>query len=271
MGNDPARESATCGHPVVNGPDLTNSAEAPSAAVPPGMPTRPATTRSSTSTRSSTRRTARRTWWRLTRPCRRDLASAYTTPNYVFITPNLCNDGHDGAGTGATGTLCANGQPGGLTSADAFLKIGCRRSSRHPRIKRDGLLVITFDESNAAQVVTPGTATTPTTVAHHLHGCDLLQSGSRARTSAASGRRQSRCSTARAWSRSWCSTATAVTRWGRCCSRRSSSPAAPRPSRTTTTRCCAASRTSSAWRTTWGMPRSRMRPSAMTGTSSGLY
>jgi hypothetical protein len=37
MGNDPSRESATCGHPVIGvGTDNTNSAEAPSAAVPLG-------------------------------------------------------------------------------------------------------------------------------------------------------------------------------------------------------------------------------------------
>ncbi len=37
MGNDPARESATCGHPKFGvGTDNTNSAEAPSAAVPLG-------------------------------------------------------------------------------------------------------------------------------------------------------------------------------------------------------------------------------------------
>ena len=49
-----------------------------------------------------------------------DLKSEWTTPNYVFITPNLCDDGHDGSGTGAAGTTCANGGPGGLTSIDAF-------------------------------------------------------------------------------------------------------------------------------------------------------
>ena len=37
MGNDPARESATCGHPALGvGTDNTNTAEAPSAAVPLG-------------------------------------------------------------------------------------------------------------------------------------------------------------------------------------------------------------------------------------------
>ena len=36
MGNDPARESSTCGHPALNAPDLTEEAEGPSAAVPLG-------------------------------------------------------------------------------------------------------------------------------------------------------------------------------------------------------------------------------------------
>src|ERR1700722_15810560 len=36
MGNDPTREAATCGHPTLNTTDLTQSAEAPSAAVPLG-------------------------------------------------------------------------------------------------------------------------------------------------------------------------------------------------------------------------------------------
>jgi hypothetical protein len=36
MGNDPSRESAACGHPTLNAIDHTQSAEAPSAAVPLG-------------------------------------------------------------------------------------------------------------------------------------------------------------------------------------------------------------------------------------------
>ncbi len=51
-----------------------------------------------------------------------DLKSVETTPNFVFITPNLCDDGHDGDGTGAPGKGCKTGQAGGLTSIDAFLK-----------------------------------------------------------------------------------------------------------------------------------------------------
>src|SRR5437764_286126 len=43
-----------------------------------------------------------------------DLQRMRTTPNYVFITPNLCDDGHDAP--------CVDGRPGGLVSADAFLQ-----------------------------------------------------------------------------------------------------------------------------------------------------
>ena len=42
-----------------------------------------------------------------------DLQSVATTPNLVYITPNLCHDGHD--------SPCVDGQPGGLVSADRFL------------------------------------------------------------------------------------------------------------------------------------------------------
>ncbi|HEX8054321.1 MAG TPA: alkaline phosphatase family protein, partial [Thermoleophilaceae bacterium] len=37
------------------------------------------------------------------------LASESATPNYTFITPNLCHDGHD--------EPCVDGQPGGMASA----------------------------------------------------------------------------------------------------------------------------------------------------------
>jgi hypothetical protein len=72
-----------------------------------------------------------------------DLASAANTPNYVFITPNLCNDGHD--------ATCANGGPGGLPAADAFLRTWVPRITSSPAFKQEnGLLVITFDESSVS-------------------------------------------------------------------------------------------------------------------------
>ncbi len=68
----------------------------------------------------------------------KDLARIATTPNYAFITPNLCHDGHDAP--------CANGEPGGLVSADAFLRYWVPKILAAPAFRRNGLLVITFDE-----------------------------------------------------------------------------------------------------------------------------
>ena len=79
-----------------------------------------------------------------------DLKSVSTTPNFVFITPNLCDDGHDGDGTGAAGKGCKSGAAGGLTSIDAFLQKWIPIIQASPAYKQDGLIIINFDESNAA-------------------------------------------------------------------------------------------------------------------------
>jgi hypothetical protein len=68
-----------------------------------------------------------------------DLKQYETTPNYVFITPNLCHDGHD--------TPCVDGEPGGLVSADAFLRQWVPQILGSPAYQRDGLLLILFDEA----------------------------------------------------------------------------------------------------------------------------
>ena len=68
-----------------------------------------------------------------------DLKHAGTTPAFAFITPGLCHDGHDAP--------CANGKPGGLISIDRFLKTWVRRITSSPAFRKNGMLVITFDES----------------------------------------------------------------------------------------------------------------------------
>jgi phosphatidylinositol-3-phosphatase len=68
-----------------------------------------------------------------------DLAQASTTPSYSFITPDLCNDGHD--------ANCADGGPGGLPAADAFLKTWVPRITGSPAYADGGLLIVTFDEA----------------------------------------------------------------------------------------------------------------------------
>jgi hypothetical protein len=79
-----------------------------------------------------------------------DLQHESTTPNFVFITPNLCHDGHDGNGAKSP---CKNGEltdgvhfGGGLVGANAFLKATVPLITNSPAFKEDGLLIITFDE-----------------------------------------------------------------------------------------------------------------------------
>jgi hypothetical protein len=74
-------------------------------------------------------------------PLAADLRSAATTPNYVFITPNLCHDGHDAP--------CVDGQPGGLVSADQFLQTWIGQITASPAYKADGMIAIIFDESGS--------------------------------------------------------------------------------------------------------------------------
>jgi hypothetical protein len=69
-----------------------------------------------------------------------DLQSVATTPNFSFITPNLCDDGHD--------YPCTN-QPSGasaLADVDSFLRTWVPLITSSPAFKQDGLLEITFDE-----------------------------------------------------------------------------------------------------------------------------
>ena len=74
-----------------------------------------------------------------------DLRSAAKTPNLAFIAPNLCHDG--------TESPCADGTPGGLAAADAFLATWVPRILASPAYKSDGLLIIAF-----AGDADPGTA-----------------------------------------------------------------------------------------------------------------
>lgn len=71
-----------------------------------------------------------------------DLASAATTASYSFVVPNLCDDGHD--------SPCVDGRPGGLVSADAWLKQWVPRIVASPAYRAGGLLLVTFDESDGS-------------------------------------------------------------------------------------------------------------------------
>ena len=138
MGNDPARDHTTataqgpaCGHPAVGAPDLTEGAEA--------------------GDQYATRHEGFMYFESVTgnkaycdahilsfRPLSKDLKKVSTTPNFSFISPNLCNDGHD--------SPCVNGDPGGLKQINTFLKGFVPGLLSSPAYKAGGLILITFDE-----------------------------------------------------------------------------------------------------------------------------
>ena len=133
MGNDPKRERATCGHPPLGASDPTQIA------------------------RRGDQYAARHDpfvyFHSIIDDAARcdahvvnlehlpaDLADPAATPNYVFITPNLCNDGHD--------AKCADGRVGGLTAINAFLTKWVPLITSSAAYRADGMLVVTFDESD---------------------------------------------------------------------------------------------------------------------------
>lgn len=150
MGNDPNRETAACGHPEVNGIDETQDAVAGDGyaarhdpfvyfhsviddqtycddhVVALGSPTgaMPAAALAGETGLAS------------------DLKSASRTPAFSFITPNLCEDGHD--------YPCVNQTGGGsaLEDIDHFLETWVPKITSSAAYKQGGLLEITFDESD---------------------------------------------------------------------------------------------------------------------------
>jgi hypothetical protein len=150
MGNDPTREAAACGHPALNAQDKTQTAEAgdgyatrhdpfvyfhsvidnqtycdqhvvalgsPNGAMPPTA--LPGETGLAT-----------------------DLKLDSTTPAFSFITPNLCDDGHD--------YPCTNQASGAsaLSDIDRFLETWVPKITSSAAYRQNGLLEITFDESD---------------------------------------------------------------------------------------------------------------------------
>jgi hypothetical protein len=155
MGSDPSREAATCGHPTVGQPDNT---EGESASPFDAYATRhdPFVYFHYVIDNSSECGANVVNISRLPT----DLSSAATTPNFVFITPDLCDDGHD--------ATCANGGPGGLAQADTYLRTIVPEITGSAAFKDNGLLIITFDEgegddsSCCSEIEGPYDATTNT-------------------------------------------------------------------------------------------------------------
>jgi hypothetical protein len=176
MGNDPTREAATCGHPALNAVDLTQTAEAPSASVPKGD-------------QYATRHDPFMYFHSIidSPDCAThvvpltglasDLAQISTTANVNFITPNLCDDGHDAP--------CVDGRPGGMTTANVFLQTLIPEIMASPAYQQDGLILINFDEgtytltvnSSGGYVLTfPGNACCGETLGPNLPPYPLTES-----------------------------------------------------------------------------------------------
>ncbi|HEY6823145.1 MAG TPA: alkaline phosphatase family protein, partial [Steroidobacteraceae bacterium] len=88
MGKNPARESSTCGHVRLGAPETTNSAAAGDQYAAKHNPFVYFHAIIDDQARCDTHVV------NLER-LPQDLASVATTANYIFITPNLCSDGHD--------------------------------------------------------------------------------------------------------------------------------------------------------------------------------
>jgi hypothetical protein len=138
MGNVATRESATCGHPALNSQDQTQSAVAGD-----GYVTRhdPFVYFHSVIDDAAYCSAHVVPLGGLTS----DLAKASTTPQLSFIVPDVCDDGHD--------YPCTNEKSGSsaLDDIDTFLSTWVPRITRSPGYKKDGLLVVTFDESDGPQ------------------------------------------------------------------------------------------------------------------------
>ena len=152
MGNDPNRETAACGHPALNSLDGTQKAEAGD-----GYATRhdpfvyfhsvideaaycdahvvamgsPSGAMPAAALKGETGLAT-------------DLARAGRTPAFSFITPNLCEDGHDFPCTSQEGGVSA------LADVDGFLETWVPKIEASPAFAK-GLIEIVFDESDGPE------------------------------------------------------------------------------------------------------------------------
>jgi len=137
MGLDPAREPATCPQPVVGAADNTESAETAAPFDEYANRHNPFLYYHSITDNLADCQSHVVNLSQLPAA----LSSVATTPNYVFITPDLCNDGHN------TAPSCAPGEPGGLAQVNTFLQTWVPQITASQAFKQDGLLLITFDEA----------------------------------------------------------------------------------------------------------------------------
>ncbi|HSS38921.1 MAG TPA: hypothetical protein VLT58_09140, partial [Polyangia bacterium] len=77
-----------------------------------------------------------------------DLQNPKATPAFLFVTPNLCDDGHDAT---CAGTNVEGGKQGGLVGADLWLKHWMPMIFASPAYRSGKMLVVlTFDEGGVS-------------------------------------------------------------------------------------------------------------------------
>jgi Phosphoesterase family len=74
----------------------------------------------------------------------KDLVKIESTPNYSYVSPNLCDAGVSGQ--------CPIGGPDGAAGADAFLAALVPKILASPAYKEDGLLIVGFGQANPPAV-----------------------------------------------------------------------------------------------------------------------
>ncbi len=83
----------------------------------------------------------------------KDLKKVETTPNYAYISPNLCNAGVAGQ--------CPAGAPQGAAAADAFLATAVPKILKSAAYKKDGLLIVTFNQVSPPDPALPAPPPNP--------------------------------------------------------------------------------------------------------------
>jgi hypothetical protein len=83
----------------------------------------------------------------------KDLKKADSTPSFSYISPNLCNAGVAGQ--------CPAGAPQGAAAADAFLATLVPKILKSAAYKKDGLLILTFNQVSPADPAAPPAAPNP--------------------------------------------------------------------------------------------------------------
>jgi phosphatidylinositol-3-phosphatase len=151
MGNDPGRDNGTaCAHPPLGAPDRTQQASASDQYATRHNPFVYFHSIIDDAAQCAARDVS-------LDALAGDLASAKRTPNLAFVTPDLCHDGHD--------ATCADGGPGGMPAADAFLREWVPRITASPAFRHDGLLAILFDEADSDSSACCGEVAGPNTLA----------------------------------------------------------------------------------------------------------